>query len=167
MKKIFVLMFVALVGVGTSWAQVQQPRSIEVNGYYEEEFTPDRIYIGFTLKENAKDKISVVEQQNQMIKACRKPEMFNYYAPNTITIYYKFTQNPRELIGDLLNKRCDLVVFDMLGYSSTSLYLYPAIKAYPSVFKPIAHYKQPDTYIFMFNRDEAAKILKDNAESAE
>lgn len=72
MKKIFVLMFVALVGVGTSWAQVQQPRSIEVNGYYEEEFTPDRIYIGFTLKENPKDKISVVEQQNQMIKALKQ-----------------------------------------------------------------------------------------------
>ena len=101
------------------------------------------------------------------VVACRKPEMFNYYAPNTITIYYKFTQNPLELIGDLLNKRCDLVILDMLGYSSTGLYLYPAIKAYPSVFKPIAHYKQPDTYIFMFNRDEAAKIVKDNAESAE
>lgn len=72
MKKIFVLMFVALVSVGTSWAQVQQPRSIEVNGYYEEEFTPDRIYIGFTLKENAKDKISVVEQQMQMIKALKQ-----------------------------------------------------------------------------------------------
>ena len=72
MKKIFVLMFVALVGVGTSWAQVQQPRSIEVNGYYEEEFTPDRIYIGFTLKENPKDKTTVVEQQMQMIKALRQ-----------------------------------------------------------------------------------------------
>jgi uncharacterized protein YggE len=42
-------------------------RSIEVNGYYEEEFTPDRIYIGFTLKENQKDKISVQQQQNQMV----------------------------------------------------------------------------------------------------
>ena len=72
MKKIFVLMFVALVSVGTSWAQVQQPRSIEVNGYYEEEFTPDRIYIGFTLKENPKDKTSVVEQQMQMIKALKQ-----------------------------------------------------------------------------------------------
>ena len=72
MKKIFVLMFVALVGVGTSWAQVQQPRSIEVNGYYEEEFTPDRIYIGFTLKENPKDKTTVVEQQMQMIKALKQ-----------------------------------------------------------------------------------------------
>ena len=72
MKKIFVLMFIALVSVGTSWAQVQQPRSIEVNGYYEEEFTPDRIYIGFTLKENPKDKTSVVEQQMQRIKALRQ-----------------------------------------------------------------------------------------------
>ena len=72
MKKFFVLMFIALVSVGTSWAQVQQPRSIEVNGYYEEEFTPDRIYIGFTLKENPKDKTSVVEQQMQMIKALRR-----------------------------------------------------------------------------------------------
>ncbi len=72
MKKIFVLMFVALVSVGTSWAQVQQPRSIEVNGYYEEEFTPDRIYIGFTLKENPKDKTTVVEQQMQMIRALKR-----------------------------------------------------------------------------------------------
>ena len=101
------------------------------------------------------------------VVACRKPEMFNYYAPHTITIYYKFTQNPLELIGDLLNKRCDLVILDMLGYSSTGLYLYPAIKAYPSVFKPVAQYKQPDTYILMFDREEAAKIVNNNAESAE
>jgi hypothetical protein len=101
------------------------------------------------------------------VVACRKPEMFNYYAPNIITTYYKFTQDPQELVVDLLNKRCDLVILDMLGYSSTALYLYPAIKKYPSVFRPIAHYKNPDTYIFTFDREAASKIVSGNVESAE
>ncbi len=101
------------------------------------------------------------------VVACRKPEMFNYYAPNIITTYYKFTQDPQELVVDLLNKRCDLVILDMLGYSSTALYLYPAIKKYPSVFRPIAHYKNPDTYIFTFDREAASKIVSGNVESTE
>ena len=72
MKKVLVLMFAALVSVGTSWAQNENQRTIEVYGYCEKEFTPDRIYIGFTLKENAKDKVTVVGQQTEVIKALKQ-----------------------------------------------------------------------------------------------
>ncbi len=68
MKKFFLVLSVLLCVATTLSAQENgTQRSIEVNGYYEEEFTPDRIYIGFTLKENQKDKISVQQQQNQMV----------------------------------------------------------------------------------------------------
>ena len=57
------------------------------------------------------------------------------------------------MIEKLHEKEVTHVVLDQLGYSSTSRYLYPAIKKYPGKFKVIHQLKNPDTYIMKFNYD--------------
>ncbi len=93
------------------------------------------------------------------ICCCRKPELFLYYAPQLRATNYKYTTRPDELIRDLLDKRVDFVVFEQLGYSSTFLYLYPAIEQYPEVFPVVWHLPNPDTYLLRFDKAKAEEVL--------
>ncbi len=83
---------------------------------------------------------------------CRKPQLFYVYAHRYITGFAS-TTNAEELIEGLKKSSTDYVVLDQLGYSSTSLYLYPAIQKHPEKFKLVQHLKEPDTYLFRFMPD--------------
>ena len=75
-------------------------------------------------------------------------------------LYTKYT---KELILDLVNKKVDFVVLDNLGYSSTYLYLYPAIQAYPQYFpQAVMHYDNTHQYLLRFDRTRAARELNDD-----
>lgn len=84
------------------------------------------------------------------VVSCRKGQLFYLYANRWVT-GFKNTLDKEELIEGLKENEVTHVVLDQLGYSSTSRYLYPAIKKYPGKFKVIHHLKNPDTYIMQFN----------------
>ena len=84
--------------------------------------------------------------------SCRKGQLFYLYGNRWVT-GFKNTLDKEELIDRLVEKEVTHVVLDQLGYSSTSRYLYPAIKKYPGKFKVIHQLKNPDTYIMKFNPD--------------
>lgn len=84
------------------------------------------------------------------VVSCRKGQLFYLYANRWVT-GFRNTLNQEELIETLKNNDVTHVVLDQLGYSSTSRYLYPAIKKYPGKFKIIYQLKDPDTYLMQFN----------------
>lgn len=86
------------------------------------------------------------------VVACRKGQLFYLYA-NRYVAGFRNTLDKEELIDKLQENGVTHVVLDQLGYSSTSRYLYPAIKKYPGKFKVIHQLKKPDTYIMKFNYD--------------
>lgn len=95
----------------------------------------------------------------ESIVCSRKPQMFwlNSQLPG---VGYKFTKDAKELILDLVDKKADYVLLDNLGYSSTYLYLYPAIQAYPQYFpKAVLQYDNTHQYMLVFDRERAAKEL--------
>ena len=100
-------------------------------------------------------------QYRGSVVCCRKPELFEYYAPNVYTTNYLYSKNTEEVILDLVKKRVDYVVLEQLGYSSTGLYLYPAIMNHAELFFVILQYGNPDTYLLYFDRSSAEKKLKD------
>ena len=90
---------------------------------------------------------------------CRKPGMFHFHS-ETFVSSYKFSKKHDEVIQDLIDKNTDYVVLEQLGYSSTSLYLYPAVKANMDLFKVVEHLKNPDTYLLKFDKDKAKQKFK-------
>ncbi len=89
----------------------------------------------------------------------RKPELFMHEAPKLISVNYKYSLVPEEVIQDLIDKRVEYVVLDQLGYSSTPRYLYPAIERYIELFPVVWHLSDPDTYLLRFNREKALKLF--------
>ena len=89
----------------------------------------------------------------------RKPQMF-WMDSQLPGVNYKYTKDAKELILDLVEKKVDYVLLDNLGYSSTYLYLYPAIQQYPQFFQQVVmHYENTHQYMIVFNRDRAAQEL--------
>ncbi|MGB0368703.1 MAG: hypothetical protein ACPGD8_04815, partial [Flavobacteriales bacterium] len=86
------------------------------------------------------------------VVACRKGQLFYLYSNRWVS-GFKSTLDKEELILGLKESGVTHVVLDQLGYSSTSRYLYPAVKRYPAKFKVIHQLKKPDTYIMKFDYD--------------
>lgn len=95
----------------------------------------------------------------------RKPELFGYYSKKSIPVTYIYSQSPEEVIADMVSKNADYVVLEQLGYSSTGLYLYPAIEKYMDLFHVVWHLPNPDTYLLQFDREGARRMpaLQDGA----
>jgi ABC-type amino acid transport substrate-binding protein len=89
----------------------------------------------------------------------RKPQMFWLYSESP-GVNYKYTKDAKELILDLVEKKVDYVVLDNLGYSSTYLYLYPALQAYPYLFpQAVIYYENTHQYMLVFDRERAEREL--------
>jgi hypothetical protein len=86
------------------------------------------------------------------VVSCRKGQLYYLFA-NRWVAGFKNTTDHQELIDKLHERGVTHVVLDQLGYSSTSRYLYPAIKRFPGKFKVLYQLKNPDTYIMKFNYD--------------
>lgn len=93
------------------------------------------------------------------VVACRKPELFSYYAPNLFALNYRYDTNPDSVIIHMVRKKVDYVILEQLGYSSTPRYLYPAIQARPQLFPMAWHLEKPDTYLLKFEREKAENLL--------
>ena len=91
----------------------------------------------------------------------RKPQMF-WMESQLPGVGYKFTKDAKELILDMVDKKVDYVILDNLGYSSTYLYLYPAIQTYPQFFpQAVMHYENTHQYMLRFDRERAAQQLRE------
>ena len=89
----------------------------------------------------------------------RKPQLF-WLESQLPGVNYKYTKDARELIMHLVENKVDYVVLDALGYSSTALYLYPAIQRYPYLFPQVVmHYDNTHMYLLSFDRERAQKEL--------
>ena len=85
----------------------------------------------------------------KQVISCRKPVLFYLYANHYVTTY-KHTLNKEELIEQLKDSKATHVILDQLGFSSTSRYLYPAIRKYPYKFKRIHKAENTDTFVLEF-----------------
>lgn len=115
-----------------------------------------------------KNYFTIAEEVNKKapkgsVVCCRKPEIFAYYAPNTFTVNYKYDTNPDSVLADLVRKKVDFVILEQLGYSSTPLYLLPAIQANPDLFPILWYLQAPDTYLLKFNREAATQKIANHA----
>lgn len=82
----------------------------------------------------------------------RKPVMFYTYS-HLRGLTYKFTKDDKELISHLVANKVDYVMLENLGYSSTGLYLYPAIDKHKDLFpKIVMQHPQTNNYLFLFDR---------------
>ena len=88
------------------------------------------------------------------IIACRKPTIFYLYS-NTYTVNYKYSENPEELINDLITKKVDYVVMEQLGFSSTYRYLIPAVRNNMDRFEVIKRIGNPDTFLLRMKKQNA------------
>ncbi len=93
------------------------------------------------------------------VVCCRKGELFGYFAPNVVTVNYKYSLDADEVIRDLVEKRTEYVVLEQLGYASTYRYLYPAITKNQELFRVVYHLPNPDTYLLKFDSEGARRKL--------
>lgn len=94
------------------------------------------------------------------VVSCRKPELFDYYAPSHYASRYPFTNDSKKMLSGLLEGAVDFVILEQLGYSSTVLYLLPVVQAHPDVFRVVAHMPNPDTYLLYFDKEKAKEFLQ-------
>lgn len=97
---------------------------------------------------------------------CRKPALLYYYA-NRAVGSFSTSSDTKVMLQKMLDRGFDYVVLDQLGYASTYKYLYPMIKAYPSVFIPVCHLTKPDTYLLKIDKVAAQKSLELPVESSQ
>ena len=93
------------------------------------------------------------------IVCARKPQM-SYLYSGLPTCSYLMTNDHEKLVRDLLNNKVDYVIVDALGFSSTPLYLIPAINEYSRFFKIVYQYKDTNTLLLFFDRGAAGEFLK-------
>jgi len=89
-----------------------------------------------------------------VVTCCRKPNLLYLFSKSPVCSY-QFTSNDTALITNLVEQQTDLVVLEQLGYSSTGLYLYPAIQKNPELFPIVVQLPNPDTYLLKFEREKA------------
>lgn len=109
-----------------------------INGFNEEhEISTQRVPPAyesfFKMAVSMKEAVRRHQVPENVVVCSRKPNMFYLYS-NVRGLTYKFTQDDKELISHLVENKVDYVLFDNLGYSSTELYLYPAIKKHMDLF---------------------------------
>ena len=102
-----------------------------------------------------------VPKTGDVVVCNRKPGLFKYYAPKVVSVSYLYTADSKALISRMVDQKVDFVVLEQLGYSSTPMYLYPAITAYPDLFEVVQVIPKPDTYLLRFDRQKAAQLLSE------
>ncbi|MDR1974852.1 MAG: hypothetical protein LBQ31_09330 [Bacteroidales bacterium] len=96
------------------------------------------------------------QEKGTPLVCCRKGSILSYYS-GAFTCNYTFTSNDTILIRNLIKAAPNYVVIDQLGYSSTGLYLVPAVQKNPEIFLFVINTPEPTTYLLRFNREAAIK----------
>ena len=93
------------------------------------------------------------------VVSSRKPGLL-YMFSGTRVVGYPYSLDDKVVIQGLIDTKTDYVILEQLGYSSTGLYLFPAIQKNLELFSPVVHLENPDTYLLKFNRELAQQKLK-------
>lgn len=88
----------------------------------------------------------------------RKPAMF-YMFSGTSVAGYKYSSDDKEVIRELIKSNAGYVILDQLGYSSTPMYLLPAIQKNMELFSIVHQEVEPDTYLLKFDIEKAKQKL--------
>lgn len=88
----------------------------------------------------------------------RKPQMSYFYSGKT-SCNYLFSSDAEAVIRKMISDKVDYVIIDALGFSSTRLYLIPAISEYINLFEVLIAKDETATYLLHFRRDAAAQLL--------
>lgn len=107
----------------------------------------------FTIAKTVKEKLPP-----NTVVCSRKGNLFYMFSSGPVS-GYSWTADDRVVIQSLIDGKSDYVVLEQLGYSSTALYLYPAIQKHPELFQPVIHLTDPDTYLLKFDREGAVNKL--------
>ncbi|MDX5324978.1 MAG: phospholipid carrier-dependent glycosyltransferase [Bacteroidota bacterium] len=84
------------------------------------------------------------------VVANRKPTLLYLYSGRT-SVRYPYSYNPQEVFDFFVKNGVTHVVVDQLGYSSTGLYLAPAINSNMEKFRNLYTLPNPDTYLLAFD----------------
>ncbi len=87
----------------------------------------------------------------QTVVCCRKPSVFYVYAQCPVCNFI-YTEDDAKLIRGLIVSKVDYVILDQMGYAATAKYLYPAIVKNEELFRPVAAFRKPQTYLIKFDR---------------
>ena len=108
-----------------------------------------------------------VRKTGDVVVCNRKPGLFKYYAPKVVSVSYLYTADSKALIQRMVDQKVDFVVLEQLGYSSTPMYLYPAITSHPDLFEVVRVIPKPDTYLLRFDRQKAEQMLSATGQTSE
>lgn len=103
-------------------------------------------------------RMTQVSVPESTVVICRKPQLFYLYS-HTRAKGYLYSSDDKAVLREMVKSKADYVVLDQLGFSSTPLYLLPAIQKNLDLFYPMVHLTFPDTYLFSFDRKRAAERL--------
>ncbi len=95
------------------------------------------------------------------IVCSRKPEL-RYATTGMRGVKYLEREDTALMLQDMLDKKVDYVILEQLGYGSTYRYLLPCLQKHPDVFTIVAQAKNPETFLFVFNKQKAAEWLEAN-----
>ena len=95
------------------------------------------------------------------IVCSRKPELL-YATSGMRGVKYLEREDTALILQDMLDKKVDYVIFEQLGYGSNYRYLLPCLKKHLDIFRMVADLKNPETYLFVFDKQKAAEWLKAN-----
>lgn len=95
------------------------------------------------------------------IVCSRKPELL-YATTGMRGVKYLEREDTALMLQDMLDKKVDYVILEQLGYGSTYRYLLPCLQKHPDVFTIVAQAKNPETYLFVFEKQKAIEWLEAN-----
>lgn len=98
----------------------------------------------------------IYELDKNAIVATRKPDLLYLHSGIKARNFLE-TDNDTLLIQDLIEKKVDLVIVDQLGFKGTFLYLAPCVRRHRDIFRPLLSVKNPDTFLFIFDRKLAIR----------
>ena len=95
------------------------------------------------------------------IVCSRKPELL-YATSGMRGVHYLESEDTGVMLQGMLDKKVDYVLFEQLGFGSTYRYLLPCLQKHPDIFKVVAQLKNPETYLFAFDKQKAQEWLNAN-----
>lgn len=95
------------------------------------------------------------------IVCSRKPELL-YATSGMRGVNYLENEDTALMLQNMLDKKVDYVILEQLGFGSTHRYLLPCLQKHPDIFTIVAQAKNPETYLFVFEKQKAIEWLKAN-----
>ena len=103
----------------------------------------------------------LANQDADAIVCSRKPELL-YVTSGMRGVNFLETDNTALMLQNMLDKKVDYVIFEQIGFGSTYQYLLPCLQEHPDIFTIAAYVDDPETCLFVFNKQKAIEWLKEN-----